>query len=76
MTIEQAISSASQLPPQDRILVAQAIWDGLADDASQSISPEMQAELDRRWELYLADKSSALTLAEFKRRIKNAREKK
>jgi len=74
MTVEKAISSISQLPPEEQILVAQAIWSGLAEDGQDSISPSVQKELDRRWEDYLADKASAIPLEEFKGRIKKARE--
>ena len=73
MSIEQTISDISRLHPQDQIVVAQAIWNGLAEDASSDITAEQLAELNRRWAKYESDKSSAIPLDEFRDRIRAAR---
>jgi putative addiction module component (TIGR02574 family) len=75
MSIEQIIADISQLPPQEQIVLAQAIWNGLAEDASLEITPEQQAELNRRWAKYEADKSKAIPLDEFRDQVRSARKK-
>lgn len=74
MTLEQTISDISQLTTEEQIVVAQAIWDRLSDLAvDQKLTSEQQAELDRRWADYQADKSIAIPLEQFKERIRTAR---
>lgn len=73
MSLEQTISNLSQLPPQERILVAQAIWDGLVSDANETMTPETLRELERRWDAYKANPSSALSLDEFKKQVREAK---
>ena len=75
MSIEQTIADISQLPPQEQIVLAQAIWNGLAEDASLEITPEQQAELNRRWAKYEADKSKVIPLDEFRDQVRSARKK-
>jgi putative addiction module component (TIGR02574 family) len=74
MTIDQAISAISQLPVAEQILVVQAIWDNLAEDAIATITPEVEEELKRRWVAYQADPSSAISLDEFRKQVREARE--
>ena len=74
MTLELTISDISQLTTEEQIVVAQAIWDRLSDLAvDQKLTSEQQAELDRRWADYQADKSIAIPLEQFKERIRTAR---
>lgn len=75
MSIEETLADISQLQPQERIIVAQAIWNGLAEDASSEITEEQLAELDRRWAKYESDKSRAIPLDEFRDQIRAARSK-
>lgn len=74
MTIDQAISAVSQLPVSEQILVVQAIWDNLAEDAIATITPEVEEELNRRWAAYQADPSSAISLDEFRKQVREARD--
>jgi len=75
MTIDQAISTVSQLPVAEQILVVQAIWDRLALDAHDPITPEIQDELDRRWAEYKSNPDSAIPIEEFRKQVQEARDK-
>ena len=75
MTLEQLLSEISSLTPSEQLKIAQVIWDRLPDEFGTDISPAQQAELDRRWIEYKKDPSSALTLEEFRERMRVARGK-
>ena len=58
-----ALSNLLRLPPQERAELAIALWESLTDaerDAELTLSPEQEAELDRRWAEHVADPSSAV----------------
>ncbi len=73
MTVEQAIKDISALPPNDQLRVVQAIWDRLPEGVGTELTESQRAELDRRWEEYKADPSTALSEEEFRERIRVAR---
>ncbi|MCG8583837.1 MAG: addiction module protein [Pirellulales bacterium] len=73
MTVEQAINDISALPPNEQLLIVQAIWDQLPAQVGTELSADQRAELDRRWAEYKANPSSALTEDEFRERIRIAR---
>ena len=73
MTVEQAINDISALPPNEQLLIVQAIWDQLPAQVGTELSADQRAELDRRWAEYKANPSSALTEDEFRDRIRIAR---
>ena len=75
MTLEQVLSEISSLTPSEQLKIAQVIWDRLPDEFGTDISPAQQAELDRRWIEYKKDPSSALTMEEFRERMRVARGK-
>jgi putative addiction module component (TIGR02574 family) len=75
MTLEQVLHEISSLTPSEQLKIAQMIWDRLPDDLGTEPSPARQAELDRRWIEYKKNPSSALTLEEFKERMRVARGK-
>jgi putative addiction module component (TIGR02574 family) len=75
MTLEQVLFEISSLTPSEQLKIAQVIWDRLPDEFGTDISPAQQAELDRRWIEYKKDPSSALTLEEFRERMRVARGK-
>ena len=75
MTLEQVLYEISSLTPSEQLKIAQVIWDRLPDDFGIDLSPPQQAELDRRWTEYKKDPSSALSLEEFRERIRVARGK-
>ena len=73
MTVEQAISDISALPPNDQLRIVQAIWDRLPAGVGTELTDSQRAELDRRWAAYKADPSTALSEEEFRERIRVAR---
>ncbi|CAD73905.1 hypothetical protein RB4642 [Rhodopirellula baltica SH 1] len=73
MTVEQAISEISALPPNDQLRIVQAIWDRLPDGVGTDLTESQRAELDRRWAEYKADPTTALSEEEFRERIRIAR---
>ncbi len=73
MTVDQAISDISSLSPSDQLRVVQAIWDRLPADIGIELSPSHQQELNRRWEEYKRDPSSALSESEFREQMRLAR---
>lgn len=73
MTVEQAITDISALPPSDQLRIVQAIWDRLPDGIGTELTDSQRAELDRRWAEYKAKPSTALSEEEFRERIRVAR---
>jgi putative addiction module component (TIGR02574 family) len=73
MNVEQTISNLSTLPIGERLRVVQAIWDTLPDDGGLVLTPEQQAELDRRLAAHQADPTTSISHDELVRRIENRR---
>ena len=73
MTVDKVISEISSLPPVEQLQIVQAIWDRLPRDVGTALTPAQQQELDRRWDEYKADPSSALTEDEFREQVRLAR---
>jgi putative addiction module component (TIGR02574 family) len=71
MNIDQTISDLAALPVNDRLRVVHALWDTLADDVEIPVSPEQQAELNRRIAAHESDPSTAITHDELMRRLKD-----
>jgi len=66
------LSNLLRLPPQERAELAIALWESLSDgerDAELKLSPEQEAELDRRWAEHLADPSSAVPWEEVRKKL-------
>ena len=65
-----------KLPPDERIEIAQALWDSVSDDDHEVavvLTDDQAAELDRRWAALQADPDSAISLMEMKRRLRERR---
>ena len=65
-----------KLPPNERIEIAQALWDSVSDDDHEVavvLTDDQVAELDRRWAALQADPDSAISLDEMKRRLRERR---
>ncbi len=69
MTAEQLISDAANLPVSDRLIVAQAIWDSLPEDAHPVPGPEIRAEFDRRMLNYRENPETAMTIDDLRDRL-------
>jgi putative addiction module component (TIGR02574 family) len=73
MTVEQAISDIASLPLEEQLLVVQAIWDRMPQDAGTALTDLQRAELDRRLANYQADPDSALTESQLRKQIRDSR---
>ncbi|QDT03068.1 Putative addiction module component [Rubripirellula lacrimiformis] len=73
MTVEQAISDIASLSLEEQLLVVQAIWDRMPQDAGTSLTDQQRAELDRRLASYQANPDSALTESQLRKQIRDSR---
>ncbi len=73
MTVDQAISDITTLPPLDQLRNVQAIWDRLPGELGTQLTPDQHWELDRRCEEYQRNPESALTEDEFREQVRLAR---
>lgn len=67
-----SLSDILKLPANERAELAMALWESLTDperDAELALTPEQEAELDRRWAEHLADPTSAIPWEEIRRRL-------
>ena len=61
-----------KLPARDRVELAMALWGSLTDaerEAELVLTPEQEAELDRRLEEHLANPGSAIPWEEVRRNL-------
>jgi putative addiction module component (TIGR02574 family) len=61
-----------KLPATDRIEIAMALWESLTDaerEAELLLTPEQEAELDRRLAEHIANPDSAIPWEEVRRRL-------
>jgi putative addiction module component (TIGR02574 family) len=67
------LSELLKLPPEARAELAMALWESLTDaerDARLALTPEQEAELDRRWAEHLKDPASAVPWEEVRRKLR------
>ena len=62
MTIEQTIQAITNLPVEERLRVAEALWDSFSESDLPPLSEDQRAELNRRMAEHDADPASALCL--------------
>jgi putative addiction module component (TIGR02574 family) len=63
------------LPTQKKLQLAEELWLSVSRELqSIDVSADVKLKLEERWETYLRDPSQAITLEEFKRRIKADRQ--
>ena len=68
----RVLSHLLNLPAGQRAELAMALWESLTDaerEAELPLSPEQEAELDRRWAEHLADPTSTVRWAEVYRKL-------
>ena len=66
------LSHIFKLPGPERAELAMALWESLTDaerNNQLTLSPEQEAELDRRWAEHLADPTSAVRWAKVRRKL-------
>lgn len=73
MTVDQVIRDLSTLPPLDQMRIVQAIWDKLPEALGTELTSAQREELNRRWDEYKLDPSSALTEDEFREQVRLVR---
>lgn len=66
------LSQLLKLPPDEPAELAMALWESLTDEereAELTLTPEQEAELDRRWAEHLKDAGSAISWDEVRRKL-------
>ena len=61
MNVARAIDELRSLSVDERLQVIHAIWDSLSETVTIPMSPQQEAELNRRLDAYEADPSDLLT---------------
>jgi len=68
------LSELLKLPADQRAELAMALWDSLTGaerEAELTLTPEQQAEVDRRWAEHLKDPGSALAWEDLRRKLQS-----
>lgn len=66
------LSQLLKLPAGERAELAMALWESLTDverDAELALTPEQEAELDRRWAEHLENPDSAVPWNDVRRKL-------
>ena len=63
------------LSPRQKLQLMDELWTSVAPDLDKlEISDDIKSTLDKRWAEFLRNPGSALTLEQFKKRLKSLRE--
>ena len=74
--IVETIPEIQKLSESEKMILIGEIWEGIGvEDTQVEISGEIEAELDRRWEHFLANPGMAKSWEEVKERILSSRMK-
>ena len=73
MTIEQTIQAITNLPVEERLRVAEALWDSFSESDLPPLSEDQWAELNRRMAEHDADPASALTQEQVEKQLRELR---
>ncbi len=68
------LANLLKLPAGERAELAMALWESLSDRERESeleLTPEQEAELDRRWADHLANPESAIPWNEVRRKLRD-----
>lgn len=66
------LSQLLKLPADERAELAMALWESLTDverEADLALTPEQEAELDRRWAEHLKNPGSAVPWDDVRRKL-------
>jgi putative addiction module component (TIGR02574 family) len=69
--LSNILAALRRLPSQDRIELAMALWESLTDEEREAefvLTPQQEAEIDRRLEEHLANPGSAIPWEEVQRK--------
>ncbi len=70
--LPKSLAELLKLSASDRIEIAMALWDSLAEtdrDAQLAVTPEQEADLDRRLAEHIANPASAVRWNEVRRNL-------
>lgn len=70
--LPNTLAELLKLPASERIDLAMALWDSLTDaerEAALALTPEQEAELDRRLAEHIANPGSAIPWEEVRRKL-------
>jgi putative addiction module component (TIGR02574 family) len=70
------LANLLKLPAGERAELAMALWESLSDRERESefeLTPEQEAELDRRWADHLANPESAIPWNEVRRKLRDGK---
>ncbi len=70
--LPNTLAELLKLSASDRIEIAMALWDSLAEterEAQLALTPEQEAELDRRLAEHIANPASAILWDEVRRKL-------
>jgi putative addiction module component (TIGR02574 family) len=70
--LSSTLAALLKLPAKDRIELAMALWDSLTDEEREAelvLTPEQEAELDRRLAEHLANPDNAIPWEEVRRKL-------
>jgi putative addiction module component (TIGR02574 family) len=70
--LSNILAALRRLPSQDRIELAMALWESLTDEEREAefvLTPEQEAEIDRRLGEHLANPGSAIPWEEMRRKL-------
>lgn len=71
MNIQQTIHDLTSLAVEDRLRIAQLLWDSIPPESEVNVSAEQKQELLRRLAEHDANPESAISLEELQRRLKD-----
>jgi putative addiction module component (TIGR02574 family) len=74
--LSDTLNELLKLPANERAELAHALWESLTDserEAEFALTPEQEAELDRRWEAHIADPGSAIPWEEICKELRGGR---
>ncbi len=72
--VPTTLSQLLKLPAQERAELAMALWESLSDEDREvalTLTPEQEAELDRRWAEHLANPASGVPWEEVRRKLQS-----
>ena len=70
--MRNTLAELLKLPASERIEIAMALWDSLTDaerEVELALTPEQQAELDRRLAEHISNPDSAIPWEEVRRKL-------
>ena len=70
--LPNALAELLKLPAGERVEIAMALWESLTDverEAELALTPEQEAELDRRLAEHIANPGSAIPWDEVRRKL-------